>query len=129
MRRLFTIKLDINTLFTPKATHSPAILLILSAIRFLLTSEFMISLVLICKTTIFVITSVSLKLDECNGGNILLYHQRKFCTTEEGTTAISIVKSTFQVFNIYAFGDTVIKKDFTVRFMLRQQTDLYFKWK
>ena len=48
---MFTVKLDINTLFTPKATHSVAILMIPSATRFLLTSEFTMSLVLICKAT------------------------------------------------------------------------------
>ena len=38
------------------------------------------------------------------------------------TTAVTIVKSTFQVFNIYAFRDTVI-------LMVRQITDLNLKWK
>ena len=60
--QVFTIKLEINTLFTPKATHSLAILMILSATRFLLTSEFMMSLVPICKTAISVIISVSFKV-------------------------------------------------------------------
>ena len=34
------------------------------------------------------------------------------CTTKEATTPVNIVKSTFQVFNIYAFGDTPTKKDY-----------------
>ena len=31
------------------------------------------------------------------------------CTTKEATTAVSIVKSIFQTFNVYAFGDAVTK--------------------
>ena len=54
LRQVFTVKLEINTLFTPKATHSLAILMILSTTRSLLTSEFKMSLVPICKTTISV---------------------------------------------------------------------------
>ena len=36
------------------------------------------------------------------------------CTTKEATTAVNIVKSTFQVFNIYVFGDTVAKKYYII---------------
>lgn len=62
LRQVFTVKLDINTVFTPKTTQSPAILTILSATRSLLTSKFMMLLVSICKTAISVIASVSFKV-------------------------------------------------------------------
>ena len=74
LSRVFTVKLEINTLFTPKATHSVAILMILSATRSLLTSKFMMS------------CSFRLKLDTYNDGNVLMLHQ------QEATTAVSIVK-------------------------------------
>ena len=45
---VLTVKLEINTLITRKATHSLAILVILFATRSLLASEFMMSLVPIC---------------------------------------------------------------------------------
>ena len=71
LRQVFTIKLETNTLFTPKATHSLTVLMILSTARSLLTSEFMMSLVPICKTVISVITSVSFKI-----GNVLMLHNQ-----------------------------------------------------
>ena len=39
-RRVFTVKLEINTIFTLKSTQSLAILMIMSATRFLSFSEF-----------------------------------------------------------------------------------------
>ena len=60
--QVFAVKLEINTLFTTKATHSLAILMILWATRFLLASEFKMPLVPICKTAISVLTSVSFKV-------------------------------------------------------------------
>lgn len=36
------------------------------------------------------------------------------CITKEATTAVCIVKPTFQVFNIYAFGDTVTRKEYII---------------
>ena len=64
LRRVFTVKLEINTLFTPKATDYLAIFMILSATRSLLTSEFVMSLVPICKIAISVIISVSFKVGQ-----------------------------------------------------------------
>ena len=40
------------------------------------------------------------------------------CTTRKAATAVSIAKSTFQVFNVYAFGDTVIKKYYIIAAIL-----------
>ena len=36
------------------------------------------------------------------------------CATKEAATAVSIVKSTFQVFNTYVFGDTVTKEFYII---------------
>lgn len=44
LRRVFTVKLEINTIFTPKETHSLTILMILLTKRSLLTSELLMSL-------------------------------------------------------------------------------------
>ena len=61
LRRVFTVKIEINTFFTPKATHYLVILMILSATRSLLASEFIMSLAPICKTAISVNIFVSFK--------------------------------------------------------------------
>ena len=45
LRREFTVKLEINTVFTPKGTHSLTILMILAATRSLFTSELLMSFV------------------------------------------------------------------------------------
>ena len=57
-RRVFTVKLEINTIFTLKSTQSLAILMIMSATRFLLFSEFYDVINLHMKTA----TSVSFKV-------------------------------------------------------------------
>ena len=62
LRRVFMVTFEKNIFFSPKATHSLAMLMTLSAIKSLLTSEFMISFVLKCKTAISGITSVSFKV-------------------------------------------------------------------
>ena len=36
------------------------------------------------------------------------------CATKKAATAVSIVKSTFQVFNTYIFGDTVTKEFYII---------------
>ena len=42
-----------------------------------------------------------------SGTNIMV-KMFKCCTTKEATTAVNIVKSTFQVFNVYLFGDVYL---------------------
>ena len=67
LRRVFTVKLEMYTLFIVKTTHSLVVLMILSAARSLLTSEFL-SFIPTCRTPTSVITSVSLKV----GTNIMV---------------------------------------------------------
>ena len=55
---------EISIFFATKGTHSLAVLMILSATRSLLFSEFMMSLVTICKTAISVIASFPLKVGQ-----------------------------------------------------------------
>lgn len=60
---MLTVILKIYTLFTTKAAHYIAVLIILSARRSLLTSEFMISSAPICKIAVSIITSVWFKVE------------------------------------------------------------------
>lgn len=64
LHQVFTDKLEINTVLTLKATHYLAILMTLSASRSLLSYEFMMSLVPICKTAISVIASALFKIGQ-----------------------------------------------------------------
>ena len=61
LHRVFTIKLEINTFFTPKATHSINIDDTVVC-KIFITSEFMMSLVPTWKTAISVVTSASFKV-------------------------------------------------------------------
>ena len=104
LRRVFTVKLEMYTLFTVKTTHSLGMLMILSAARSLLTSEFL-SFIPTCRTPTSVITSISLKV----GTNIMV--EMIWCrTTKEATSALNLAESTIKVFNIYVLEDTVTKK-------------------
>ena len=61
LRRVFNVKLEMNTPFTPKETHSLAILMALFVTRSLLTSKFM-SLAPIRKIAVSIITFVPFKV-------------------------------------------------------------------
>lgn len=49
------------------------------------------------------------------------------CITREATTAVWIVKSTFQVFNIYAFGDTVTRKNYIITAIINILFETWFE--
>ena len=107
LHRVFTIKLEINTLFTPKATHS-----------------INIDDTVVCKIFInfWIYDIISPHMENSNirchihlvqSWTNVMVKMFKCCTTKEATTAVNIVKSS-QVFNVYLFGDTVTKKNYNI---------------
>ena len=102
LHRVFTIKLEINTLFTPKATHSINI------------NDTVVSKIFI---NFWIYDAISPHMENNNirchirfvqSGTNIMVKMFKCCTTKEATTAVNIVKSTFQVFNVYLFGDVYL---------------------
>ena len=86
----------------------------LSATRSLLTFEYMMSLVPICKTAISDITSVSFKVDQYNDGNVLMLHHQR----SNNCSWHCKVDFSSQVFNVYPYGDGVTKKDCCYYFIM-----------
>ena len=98
------VKLEINTLFTPKATHSLAILMILSAIRSL-------SLVPICKYLLP--HPFCLNLDKYDGGNVLmLYHRND--KSKKRQVQIALYGQLFKFLIFMPLGILPPKKDYII---------------